>query len=299
MIHLVNGLFAKKAIKGTFALAHEHLNFDLTPIRRDSTSLIQSIQEITHALTPALKQGLGLIVDLSNQSMLPNKEALITISNKLAIPIVTATGYYLNEYEQGNKKTIEDIEKEFINDLTHGFANTNVRAGIIGEIATSSEQIYPFERKVFTAAVNVQKSLGVAIYTHCNLGNQVKNQAKLLLELGANPAKTILGHLDFATESDLFYVLQKGFNVGIDTIGKQNYLADHKRILRIMKIINRGYLDQLVLSLDISSKRYLKAYGGHGYDYLQGAFKEMCQQKITSHQWTKITWNNILRILDF
>ena len=299
MIQLINKRIKKENIKGDFIFAHEHLNFDLTKIRKDKTSLIKDKNLIKKELS-LIKQKIALIVDLSNQSMNSDKNILNEISNELNIPIVTCTGYYLNEYELNNKKTIKDLEKEFYDHIMIGFENTNLKAGIIGEIATSSDKIHSFEKKVFTAAVNVQKKIGVPIYTHVNLGKLAYEQVLLLLKLKANPKKIIIGHVELIENiNEIIKILKLGFNIGIDTIGKQSYLDDNKRIEKIIKLIDLGFEDKIVISLDISRKEYLNYFNGHGYTYLIDVFYKKLKNKISKKQWKKISFKNILRILDF
>lgn len=300
MIQLINKKIKKENIKGDFLFAHEHLNFDLTHIRKDKTSLIKNKELIKKELSLAIKQKLGLIVDLSNQSMNSNKSTLNKISKELNIPIVASTGYYLNEYELNNKKTIHKLEKEFYDHIINGFKNKNLKAGIIGEIATSSDKIHSFEKKVFKAAVNVQNKIGVPIYTHVNLGKLAYKQVLLLLKLKANVKKVIIGHVELIENiNEIIKILKLGFNVGIDTIGKQTYLSDNKRIEKIVKLINLGFEDQIVISLDISRKEYLNSFGGHGYNYLMDVFYKKIKDKISDEQWKKISFKNMLRILDF
>ena len=300
MIQLINKKIQKENVKGKFILSHEHLNFDLTHIRKDNTSLIKDKKLIKKELSFVLEQNLGLIVDLSNQSMNSNKRKICEISEELNIPIVTSTGYYLNDYELNNKMTISELENEFYKHITIGFEGTNLKAGIIGEIATSSDKIHSFEKKVFQAAVNVQKKIGVPIYTHVNLGKLGYDQALFLKKISVNTKKTIIGHVDLIENIDeILKILKLGFNIGIDTIGKQSYLKDEKRIQKIIKLIELGFEDKIVISLDISRKEYLKSFNGHGYSYLINNFYKEIKNKISKEQWKKISFKNILRILDF
>jgi phosphotriesterase-related protein len=285
MIQLINKKIQKENVKGKFILSHEHLNFDLTHIRKDNTSLIKDKKLIKKELSFVLEQNLGLIVDLSNQSMNSNKRKICEISEELNIPIVTSTGYYLNDYELNNKMTISELENEFYKHITIGFEGTNLKAGIIGEIATSSDKIHSFEKKVFQAAVNVQKKIGVPIYTHVNLGKLGYDQALFLKKISVNTKKTIIGHVDLIENIDeILKILKLGFNIGIDTIGKQSYLKDEKRICKIIKLIELGFEDKIVISLDISRKEYLKSFNGHGYSYLINNFYKEIKNKISKEQ---------------
>lgn len=299
MIQTINKKIAITEVKGKFNFAHEHISFDLTHVRNDNSSKNPSYKILVNELLVAKKQGLGLIVDLSNHSMNSDKNMVFQISQELNIPIVTATGYYLAKYEKKNNLRVHEIQKLFLKDIKKGFKNTNFKAGIIGEIGTS-DKIYEFEKRVFQAACLVQNATGVPIYTHLNLGANALKQAQMLLDFNAYPAKVIIGHADFLSyENEVQKILKMGFNIGIDTIGKLNYLSDQKRASLLKKIIRDKWEDRLVLSLDISNTKYLKKYGGHGYGYLHNQFLKVIHKNLTQKQIHKVFFSNILRILDF
>jgi phosphotriesterase-related protein len=95
----------------------------------------------------------------------------------------------------------------------------------------------------------------------------------LLKSLGVDPSRVIIGHLDLAGDLDLIYrVLDEGAYVEFDTIGKIKYLPDETRVAFISACCGRGYPGQLLLSMDITRKSHLKAFGGPGYAYLLDNF---------------------------
>ena len=62
--------------------------------------------------------------------------------------------------------------------------------------------------------------------------------------------------------------LKKGFYVGFDTIHKNNYYKDEDKIKMLLEIEKQGYIDHVMMSLDITRKSQLKYLGGYGYDSL-------------------------------
>lgn len=67
-------------------------------------------------------------------------------------------------------------------------------------------------------------------------------------------------------------VIACGVTVGFDTIGKNNYLPDEKRIEFLLALEKDGLLNQVVLSEDLTRKSHLKYKGGIGYCYLFESF---------------------------
>lgn len=72
-----------------------------------------------------------------------------------------------------------------------------------------------------------------------------------------DPKKVILGHIDLSDDIDyMCELLDLGFNIAFDTIGKVSYLSDEKRAENLKYLIENGYSNQIVLSQDISRKSY-------------------------------------------
>lgn len=59
-----------------------------------------------------------------------------------------------------------------------------------------------------------------------------------------------------------------GAYVQFDIIGKNSYYSDEKRIAMFYALRDRGLLNRVMLSMDITRRFYLKVNGGYGYDYL-------------------------------
>ena len=81
-----------------------------------------------------------------------------------------------------------------------------------------------YEDRVFRAAARAQKRCGVPITTHiepedwhvCNIGLE---QLALLMEEGADPTNTIIGHTFYATIDQLEAILKHGAYVQLDNVG--------------------------------------------------------------------------------
>ena len=73
-------------------------------------------------------------------------------------------------------------------------------------------------------------------------------------------------------------MIDLGAYVQFDTIGKNNYYPDEKRIGMLHELRNRGLLNRVMLSMDITRRSHLKANGGNGYDYLLTTFIPQLRQ---------------------
>ena len=54
--------------------------------------------------------------------------------------------------------------------------------------------------------------------------------------------------------------------MSIDNVGYQGngYLADEVRAKNIAFLIQHGYINQVMMSMDIGAKQFLLSYNGHG-----------------------------------
>ena len=93
------------------------------------------------------------------------------------------------------------------------------------------------------------------------------------------PEKIVIGHMDLSQDTEkILEILEKGVNVGFDTIGKLNYCPDTFRVKALREIAERGRLSQVVLSMDITRKSHLKSFGGIGYGYLFESFLPLLRE---------------------
>jgi phosphotriesterase-related protein len=81
------------------------------------------------------------------------------------------------------------------------------------------------------------------------------DQARVLVESGADPAKVVIGHM-CGNARDLDYqlaTLKYGVGIGFDRIGLNNMfndITDEVRMDTIMALVERGYRDRIFLSQD-------------------------------------------------
>jgi phosphotriesterase-related protein len=99
-------------------------------------------------------------------------------------------------------------------------------------------------------------------------------QLAILREEGVDPARVIVGHLDFALDEDyLLRVLDTGAFVSFDQVSKEKYAPDAARAALLKRLADAGHLHQLLFSGDLARKSYWLSYGGGpGFWYLLESF---------------------------
>src|SRR5215469_1656574 len=99
-----------------------------------------------------------------------NAAGLRRIAEQTGLKIVAGTGFYLEGTHPDYVRTdsVEALAARMIRDLSEGIGGTGIRAGIIGEIGTST--VTKREQKVLRACARAHRATGAAISLHTHVG---------------------------------------------------------------------------------------------------------------------------------
>jgi phosphotriesterase-related protein len=209
-----------------------------------------------------------------------NPLALRRISLATGLNIVMGAGYYLASSHPAEvaAMTADQIADEIVREAVDGVEGTNVRIGLIGEIGVSAD-FTPSEEKSLRGAARAQVRTGLPLMVHLpgwfRLGHSVLD---IVAEEGADLRHTVLCHMnpshdDFAYQSEL---ASRGAFIEYDMIGMDFFYADQQvqcpsdeeAARAIVRLVEAGYLDRILLSHDVFLKMMLTHYGGNGYAYV-------------------------------
>ena len=227
------------------------------------------------------KLGGRTVVDLTSRGLSPKPETLRDISRRTGLNIIMGCGYYVAAAHPPDMSatSAEKLAEEMVRDLTVGFDGTDVRSGIIGEIGTS-HPVTENERKVLAAAAHAHRSTKTPINVHISHKGEHAQQAIRILEAGGvDPANVIISHMDGEeklTFENQLAVAETGAYVEFDCFGEEEYVdefdyvhpRDLDRVRTIARLIDKGFIDSILLAQDVCSKIYLRHYGGYGYDHI-------------------------------
>ncbi len=247
------------------------------------------------------RAGGNTVVDASLPGIGRDPKALKRIAEKTGLNIIMGTGFYVGETHPAELATMTDrqVADLMVGELTEGADGTDVKAGYIGEIGIS-EIFDDKERKVLRAAAIAQKDTGVAINVHINpWTTNGLEAADILLDAGVSPDRICISHIDVEDREDYVYaLLKKGVYVEFDNFGKEYYIRrevrnpgyglfvhDTERVTFLKKLIDDGYLRQILLSCDLCLKNLMHCYGGWGYDHVLTNIVPMMEDEgITNEQ---------------
>ena len=275
-LQTVHGELDPRAVQGT-VLAHEHLALDLrTDQDRDGVLNSGHAAAVAAELKEARERfGLGLVVDQTCRGMGRDVAGLRHISTASGVPVVAATGWYYQRFHPAGEPG-EEPERAvdlLVGDLVEGMDGTDVRAGVIGEIGTHGPAPTPAERTSLLAAGRAGAQTGRPIATHAHLGTGALAQLEVLAESGADLSRVCVGHQDLLDDADQHAAIASaGAYLAFDTVGKESYQPDEVRIRMLLRLLEGGLGEHLLLSNDISRHAYLRSEGGQGYQHVLGPF---------------------------
>jgi len=288
-------------MKKGYTLMHEHITIDLSGIKNDEDCRLDCFEESQKELCRLYELGVRRILDVTNIGMGRNSDYCRLMEEKTGIQILSATGFYKEPFlpEFVYTMSVRELARLAVKEISEGIANTGIKASVIGEFGTSKDTFTEMERKVFDSMALAAVQTGAVVTTHTTLGTMAMEQAEYLKAEGVKPENIIIGHMDLSQNPDtIISVLKEGVNIGFDTVGKNNYCPDSFRAQILKRIAKEGYLDQVVLSMDITRKSHLKKWGGPGYAYLIETFLPMLlEYGLSEKQIEQLMIDNPNRIL--
>jgi Predicted metal-dependent hydrolase with the TIM-barrel fold len=264
-----------------YTWVHEHLHIDLSGFKNNLDCRLDQYDLICQEMKDLRALGVSNIIEMTNRYMGRNPQFMLDLMRDTGINVVACTGYYQDAFFPEHVATcsVEQLAQEMVDEIVVGIDGTELKAGIIAEIGSSEGVITPLEEKVFIAAARAHIETGRPISTHTSFSTMGVEQLVLLQAHGVDLSRVTVGHCDLKDNLDnILRMIELGAYVQFDTIGKNNYYPDEKRIAMLHAIRDRGLLSHVMLSMDITRRSHLKANGGNGYDYLLTTFIPQLRQ---------------------
>ncbi|MCX8993145.1 phosphotriesterase-related protein [Citrobacter portucalensis] len=264
-----------------YTWVHEHLHIDLSGFKNNLDCRLDQYDLICQEMKDLRALGVSNIIEMTNRYMGRNPQFMLDLMHDTGINVMACTGYYQDAFfpEHVAARSVEQLAQEMVDEIVIGIDGTELKAGIIAEIGSSEGVITPLEEKVFIAAARAHIETGRPISTHTSFSTMGVEQLVLLQAHGVDLSRVTVGHCDLKDNLDnILRMIDLGAYVQFDTIGKNNYYPDEKRIGMLHELRNRGLLNRVMLSMDITRRSHLKANGGNGYDYLLTTFIPQLRQ---------------------
>ena len=222
------------------------------------------------------------VIDPTPTSLARDPEALARIARATGLNIVMGAGYYVAAAHPPDmdRRSVDDLAREMIADVTSGVGATGIRSGLIGELGCS----WPWtdnEKKVVRAGIAAQRATGAPLMIHPGRNPRAPvDIAEYVEKEGGDLRRTIMCHIcrTIADVGAVIDLAQTGIWLEYDLFGLENsYYPYHPafdmpndggRMAHVLALIEAGHQNQILMSHDIAYKTSLVKYGGYGYHHL-------------------------------
>ena len=219
-------------------------------------------------------------------------------SERSGVNIVASTGFHRSLYYYPDHfhffESPELLARRMIEEIEQGMAvyrgseiveRTSIRAGML-KFATDYHVISNHSKKVAEAIAAAHLATGAPILTHCEMGTCALEQIELFEKLGVHPSALLLSHLD--RNLDLYLhedVADTGAYLVYDGISRVTLHPDMEVIQILRRMVEDGYVRQLLLGMDMGRRSMWKAYGGGpGLTYLGNVFLVKLRRAGLTHE---------------
>ncbi|QPV62829.1 hypothetical protein I7X12_19235 [Halosimplex litoreum] len=294
-LDMVTGWFTRPTKPEAQRLAREPVTLEnlgyvrTNPLKNKDNMRLESTEEAIEELEQYYRAGGTTIVDVTPKSAGADPERVRRIARTTGIQFVHGTAYYTrpSHTDHVDDSTREELEAEFVDDVRSGIAETDVRAGQIGEIGLSGT-IHPQEEKVLRAGATAARRTGASLNIHPPLFGPDPSPAAALEALdiveaeGLPLERVVVSHMDQDHDAmqDLSTherIADRGAYLEFDEWDAWDmymadddhaYPSDATRVDAVVELVDAGHADRLLFSHDVCTKMQLTKYGGKGYAYI-------------------------------
>jgi phosphotriesterase-related protein len=299
------------------------------PLNNRANGRLDSVEEAVDELTRFRNAGGGAVVDVTPKNTGEDPKRVRQVARATGLHFVHGTAFYTRggHPDRVSEASVDDLADEFVSDVRNGIGETDVRAGLVGEIGVSN-RIEPDEETVLRAGARAALRTGAPLNVHPPGRRPTAHQdytypsskwaldvLDILEDEGLSPERVVVSHMDrtrFEFDPDsLEYqreVADRGAYLEYDLWGTDfhqekfdnGWPSDPERIDAVLGLVADGYLDHLLFSHDVCMKIQRTAYGGFGYSHLLENVRPMLEHHgLSREEFETITETNPRRMLTF
>jgi predicted metal-dependent phosphotriesterase family hydrolase len=262
-------------------LPHEHIYISQWHLgdRYDYAGQVDD-DEILYSEVIAFKaRGGQSIVDCTVPDIGRRPEKLRAMSERTGLNIVMGCGWYRQYYfrpeDHLDRRPVDEIAEQIIDEIVNGVGTSGIRPGIIGEVGTEKEWVSAQEERVHRAAARAQRATGLALTTH-SIGKPVGlMELDIFEDEGVDLNRVVIGHCDHIFSLSLDYhlaIIERGAYVEFDTLGAKPAPLEERAFQVLLELLERGHVEHLLLSQDVCKTTHLRCLDGNGFVYVNDIY---------------------------
>ena len=296
-----------------FVINNRHKLIHQFMTNRDAYRL-DSVDDAINEVRIFQELGGNTIVDVTTIGLHRQPKKLQEVSRKTGAHIIMGTGFYRQAYhpEDMSQRSLNDLTLQMVRDITMGVGNTEVKAGIIGEIPAGDLVFEPQdsdEVRVLRAAAHASQLTGAAITLH--VAETPKYLWGTVLDVleqeGVDLSRVVIGHVEnyqnLANFAFFETLLKRGVYLQFDFLGQPfpyTQLYEINTLNSIEMLIREGYSKQILVSHDMYTKFHLTKFGGNGLTFVHSTFITYLREKgIKESDIRNILEKNPMKVLTF
>lgn len=247
------------------------------------------LQDVIEEIRAFANVGGKTIVDATGSASIGrNPERLRQVAEATGLNVVMCTGPYLEKFEHGRivDAGVDELVEQILGDLDRGAENTDIRAGVIGEVGVSPAFTESEKRSLRAAGLAQAERPHVGLNIHMpgwqRRGHEVIDI--LVNECGADPSRIALAHSDPSGKDAAYQrsVLDRGVYLEFDMIGlditfpgEGSSPSVDETVETLVHLVEEGYAKQLLLSHDLFLKQMWTRNGGNGFSFIPSVFTDL------------------------
>lgn len=185
------------------------------------------------------------------------------VAEQTELNIIAATGLYTydevpHQYDLRGPGLLVDMPRDpmiddFTRDITDGIADTGVKAAFL-KCAVEAKGLTPGVERTLRAVAATARETGAPITVHTSSPTQAgRLVVAVLTEEQVDLSTVVIGHAGDSNDLDyLTELADAGCLLGMDRFGLDLYNPTGPRVDTIVSLIERGYVESLVLAHDAS-----------------------------------------------
>jgi phosphotriesterase-related protein len=251
-----------------FTLSHEHVFCDFAAAAGDPDLSMTDEVAVLADLGEARRRGVEMLVEVSTYDMGAAVDRVARLCRGADVQVVKSTGWYRSPALDPVVacSTAQEMADRAIADIRTGFADSNLRAGVIGEIAISGTSPTPAEQKALDGAAAAALATGVGVVAHSDDWANALTIIDELTARGVDRRRIMLAHCrQLDPLEGLHELAAAGMTLAFDQLGHPKRDPVAAVAERISELISLGCGPQLVVSADVGRHSRLRSAGGSGY----------------------------------
>lgn len=255
MARIFTTLGPKSSTQLGMVLPHEHVFVDLRTW--DTPGYAQAeVDDVVRLMAPELTQaknaGVTAIVECSTVGVGRRADLDRAVSEAASLPLVIPTGVYREPWIPDWVKQASETELSnwMMGELQDEIKGSGVQAGWI-KLSAGDDGLTACETKVLRAAATAGRQTNAVIGSHTIRGRVVREELDIIEAMGYNPARFIWIHTQAEPDFNLHLeIARRGAWLEYDAIGNVDSESDEYYVQHILRLMEAGFDDQLLLSHD-------------------------------------------------